>query len=320
VADASQSRPLISVVIASRRRETRLAFALEALAEQTLDAELFEVIVVRDGDAREPLAKAPEGIDVRFLTRPGVAGPSAKRNVGWRQARAALVAFTDDDCRAAPDWLSAILTSAGAGAETIQGRTEPDPDEALLLHGLARSQRITALSGWYETCNMAYSRSLLESLGGFDESFSFGGEDTDLGYRAVAAGARVEYADAALVWHAVMSRPVTRALREAASWREVPALVTRHRSLRKVMYLRAFWRPSHAKLPLAAAGAIIARRRPALGALLALPYLELRVGWRHERARRLVRQLTLLPIWIAIDATEIASRLPAAIRHRVFVI
>ena len=60
--------PRISVVIPSRGRETRLAFALDALAAQTLDSAHFEVLVVRDGTPRRAAA-APEGLHVRFLER-----------------------------------------------------------------------------------------------------------------------------------------------------------------------------------------------------------------------------------------------------------
>ena len=60
-ADPPASEPEIAVVIPTRRRETRLAFALEALAEQRLDPSRFEVVVVRDGDAAEPFAAAPGG-------------------------------------------------------------------------------------------------------------------------------------------------------------------------------------------------------------------------------------------------------------------
>ena len=104
--------------------------------------------------------------------------------------------------------------------------------------------------------------------------------------------------------------------REAASWREVPGALRHVTRLRRVMYLRMFWRPSHAQLPLAAAGVLIARRSPLLGALCLAPYLNLRVGWRHQRARRVVRHLAALPIWVAIDGIEIVSRLPAAVRHQ----
>jgi GT2 family glycosyltransferase len=312
--------PDVAVVIPTRGRETRLAFALEALAAQTLDPERFEVVVVRDEDAREPLAPAPARLRARSLTRPGVAGPTAKRNFGWRASEAPLVVFTDDDCRPAPGWLEGLLEVADGGAVFVQGRTEPDPDERHLLHGLARSQEITGPSGWFETCNMAYPRELLEQLGGFDESFPFGGEDTDLGYRAIAAGARSVYADGALVWHAVISRTLPRALREAAAWREVPAVVARHPELGRVLHRGVFWKRTHARLPLAGLGLVLRRRHPWLGLALAIPYLELRVNWREPTPRRLLRQLLTVPAWAAIDAVEIASRLPAAVRHRAPVI
>jgi GT2 family glycosyltransferase len=314
------SDPRIAVVIPTRRRETRLAFALEALGQQTLDRSRFEVLVVRDGDAPEPLAEAPPGLRVRFLERPGVAGPTAKRNVGWRATRAPLVAFTDDDCRAHPEWLESLVGASDGAEAFFQGRTDPDPDERHLLHGFARSQEIEGLSGWYETCNMAYPRELLERLGGFDESLPFGGEDTDIAYRAIEAGARPEFVGAALVWHAVMHRSPQKALREASSWSEMSGVVAKHPELRRALYRRVFWRKSHAALLLAAAGLPFARRHPAIAVAAALPYLELRVNWRSPSPRRLARRLATLPVWVAIDAVEVASRLPAAVRNRAFVI
>jgi GT2 family glycosyltransferase len=314
------SDPRIAVVIPTRRRETRLAFALEALAAQSLDRASFEVIVVRDGDAAEPFAEAPPELPVRYLERPGVAGPTAKRNVGWRASTAPLVAFTDDDCRANSSWLESLIASADGPSTFLQGRTGPDPDELHLLHGFARSQEIEGLSGWYETCNMAYPRELLEQLGGFDESLPFGGEDTDLAYRAIEAGASPAYVDDALVWHAVMHRSLSRALQDARRWSEMSGVVAKHPELRKALYLGVFWRKSHAALLLALAGLPLARRHPAVALAAALPYLELRVNWRSRSARRLARRLATLPAWVAIDAVETASRLPAAARNRTLVV
>ncbi|MGH6885065.1 MAG: glycosyltransferase family 2 protein, partial [Geminicoccales bacterium] len=181
--------PEISVVVPTRGRETRLAFALESLAGQTLARERFEVIVVRDRDAVGPLAPIPEGLRARYLTQAEVSGPTVKRNRGWRAAEGDLVAFTDDDCRASPGWLAALVGASDGDTTFLQGCTEPDPDELHLTGGFARTQRVDSATGWYETCNMAYPRALLARLGGFDEAFDFGGEDTDLAYRAIEAGA-----------------------------------------------------------------------------------------------------------------------------------
>ncbi len=319
-ANPPAGEPEIAVVIPTRGRETRLAFALEALGAQRLDRSRFEVIVVRDGDAAEPFAQAPDGLRVRFLIRPGVAGPTAKRNLGWRATSAPLVAFTDDDCRPHPGWLGSLLDAADGADRFLQGRTEPDPDERHLLHGFARSQEVRGLSGWYETCNMAYPRELLERLGGFDESLPFGGEDTDLAYRAIAAGASPAFVEDALVWHAVMHRSLLRAVREAGAWSGMAGVVAKHPALRRELYLGIFWRKSHAALLAAGAGLMLGRRRPAVALAATLPYLELRVNWRARSARRLARGLATLPGWALIDAVEVASRLPAAARRRTFVL
>ncbi len=315
------SAPEIAVVIPTRGRETRLGFVLESLAGQ-LDPERHEVIVVRDGDAQPPFAQPPEGMAIRSLTRPGVAGPAAKRNLGWRATRAPLVAFTDDDCRPAPDWLATLLAAADGESTFVQGRTEPDPEEVHLLHGLARSVSVEGPTGWFETCNIAYPRALLERLDGFDERYEFGGEDTDLAWRALEAGAIAKFADRALVWHAVVSRTFPRAVREARRWPDLASVLARHPRLQDSLYRRHFWTPDHMGVAIGFAGLALAaaRRSPALAAAAVVPYAAGRLNWREPRPRRLARGVVTLPIFAAVDTTEVLARLPSALRHRVLVV
>ena len=65
---------------------------------------------------------------------------------------------------------------------------------------------------------MAYPRALLERLGGFDESFAFRGEDTDLAYRALEAGAEPVFFADAVVHHTVLSLTMADALGAATRW------------------------------------------------------------------------------------------------------
>ena len=202
----------------------------------------------------------------------------------------------------------------------LQGRTAPDPDERQLLHGLARSVDVPAAGGWFETCNMAYPRELLERLGGFDEAYDFGGEDTDLAWRAIESGAEPRFVGEALVWHAVVSRTFRRALSEAARWRDLPAVVARHPGLHDSLHRRHFWNREHMALAVAIAGLPLARRAPPLAALAAVPYLAARLNWRQPHPRRLARGLATMPLFATLDATEIAARLPSAVRNRVAVL
>lgn len=313
-------QPEISVVIATRDRETRLAFALDALSEQSLARDRFEVIVVRSEDALTgPLTVPPDDLPATFHASKA-AGTAVQRNLGWRVARASLIAFTDDDCRPTPDWLERMI-AAHEGPDTILvGRTEPDPDERRLLHGLARTIDNPEPSGWYETSNIVYSRELLERVGGFDESIDFIGEDADLAMRARATGAGSRFVPDAIVWHAVHWRNVLTALDDVAKRRSLPRLVARHPDLRRALWLGVFTDPDHARLLLAAAGIFAFRRVPLLAALACLPYAMSHVGRGPWSAWRVLRFTPRLLSHAVVDTAATLTFAASSARCRTLVL
>src|SRR5215211_4619478 len=113
----AQPAPEISVVVPTHRRPLRLRWLLNALAEQTLPREHFEVIVahaVGDAETEQLLTTHPltkHGV-LRHLPAPPQGGPGANRNSGWQMAGAPVIAFTDDDCRPPPDWVEHALDAA----------------------------------------------------------------------------------------------------------------------------------------------------------------------------------------------------------------
>src|SRR5688572_22134714 len=104
--------PEIAVVVPSHDRPLRLRWLLNALEEQTLDRDRWEVIVGHDSAGPEteeilrthPLAQA--GVLRHVTLAPGTAPPGRNRNAAWRLTEAPLVAFTDDDCRPPREWLA----------------------------------------------------------------------------------------------------------------------------------------------------------------------------------------------------------------------
>jgi GT2 family glycosyltransferase len=317
----------VSVVVPSHARRLRLRWLLNALEEQTLEPERFEVIVVHDyqGDDAalldtHPLARA--GRMRQVAIEPGTGRASAQRNLGWRAAGAPLVAFIDDDCRPEPTWLAQLLEVAGSQAGAIvQGATRPDPFErALRASPHYRTLTVVPPHDYAQTCNIAYPRELLERLDGFDEAFPApAGEDTDLAQRALAGGARLVGAPDALVYHAVESYTLPATIRLNWKWHHLAYVIKRHPRLREHFWQRVFWRRRHRDVLLLVAGVVGAPWfLPSL--VLAAPYTYRRVTRRGRHMRALVIGVVELPGGLVVDVAEVATMCWGSVRYRTLVL
>jgi GT2 family glycosyltransferase len=310
--------PLISVVVPAHGRPLRLRWLLNALEEQTVGRDGFEVLVAAEQDGLLALARE-HPVGARALFAPG-SGPAERRNAGWRAARAPLVAFTDDDCRPPADWLERLLAAAGAhpGA-VVQGATRPDPDELdlALRAPHARTQEIEPPTPWGQTCNIAYPREVLERLGGFDETFPLpAGEDTDLLQRALAAGTGHFAAPEALTYHCVEPGSLRESLRVAWRWQALPLVLKRHPQLRRGLPLGLFWKPQHAGLCLGLAALPLARRAPLLALVAWLPWVRAALPSYGRSPRGRARAAAELPARLVVDAVETAAIAKGAVEHR----
>ena len=180
--------PAYSVVIPSVGRPS-LRLLLDALRAGTGPAPAVVVVV---DDRRVP--DRPLDLPVWDLLQvvPGPAcGPAAARNVGWRATATPWVAFLDDDVRPGPDWpagLAADLAGLPASVAGSQGRLRvPLPagrrptDWERVTAGLATAR--------WATADMAFRRTALVRVGGFDERFRRAyREDADLALRLQAFG------------------------------------------------------------------------------------------------------------------------------------
>jgi glycosyltransferase involved in cell wall biosynthesis len=309
-------QPEVSVVVATRDRPEHLRRLVDSLAEQSVEPSRFEVIVVDDASAGEPLhGEAPEGLRLRLIRHPSSRGPAAARNTGWHAAEGRLIAFTDDDCVAAPGWLEAMLAAAGPNGEAIvQGRTEPV--DRSQVGPLSKTMDVSGPDGLFETCNVAYPRALLERVGGFDEQFRHAcGEDVDLASRAIAAGGKPEFSTDALVRHAVHQPGLRGTLRSTTQWTDAVRALKLHPEMRAILHRGVFWKPTHPRLLLAAAGALAAAgtRRPLVAAIAAAPYLA-HYGRVYSGAP--LTAVRWLPAHLAVDACEVGTMVAGSVRHR----
>jgi glycosyltransferase involved in cell wall biosynthesis len=300
----------VTVVIASRDRPARLRRCLDALSAQRVAA--TEVIVVDDG-SRCRLDEVTAGA-ARLLRHPRATGQAGARNTGWRAAETALVAFTDDDCRPEPGWLAALTAASGA-RRVVVGRTVPDPDDGAIASVLDRTMRVDAEDGRFSTCNVLYPRSLLEELGGFRPAYRADyGEDTDLGQRALEAGAEAVFIPAAVVRHAVHRLGLVAAVRDHRRVAGVARLLRDHPGLRSGLADGLFWRIDHRYALTALAGMALLPVTPA-GLAAVGRWVDHAIAARLPRpaARGIARELAALAV---LDATELLACAAASARHR----
>jgi glycosyltransferase involved in cell wall biosynthesis len=316
------SPPLVSVVVATHNRAARLSRLLGALRKQALDAGRYEVIVVDDAssDATPAVLSREQSrgeLRLRVIRRRQSAGPATARDEGWRAAEGAIIAFTDDDCEPDPTWLEAGLRACAAKqAGFVQGRTIPIPAETGRIGPFTRTIYVEQLDLNFHTCNILYPRELLERIGGFDVASygrSPGGEDCDLAWRAIEAGASPTFCSDAIVHHAVNELGPVGKLRVAARWTNPMRAYASHPQLRKRTFLfGVFWKRDHYYLARALLTPAVPRRWWPLRAWLLYPYA--RLLW--ARGRVLGGGLLLAPYYLLHDLVEAWSVVRAAVRYR----
>lgn len=205
----SGAEPLISVVVPTRDRPGALTRCLDALAAQTVRAQI-EIVVVDDGSSRPAVAAelvARYGA-ARLLRLPG-RGPAAARNAGAFAARGTFLCFTDDDCEPRPEWAERLAETLRAGADAVAGVTVPgrsgDPlleASELVAHAPAAAHPPPGSDLSFAPSNNLACRSSVFADVRFDERYpTAAGEDRDWCARLTGGGYAFRYEPAAVVVH-----------------------------------------------------------------------------------------------------------------------
>ena len=197
--------PLVSVVVCSYNGARTIRDTLEGLRH--LDYPNFEVIVVDDGST-DATALIADEYDIRLI-RTDNRGLGSARNTGLAAATGEIVAYTDDDARPDPHWLTYLAAAfaktkhAGIGGPNIA----PPGDGPLAacvanapggpVHVLLTDQEAEHIPG----CNMAFRKDRLAAVGGFDPRFRVAGDDVDICWQLQERGLTLGFSPAALVWH-----------------------------------------------------------------------------------------------------------------------
>ena len=205
-APAAAALPQASVIVAVYNGAATLRACLDSLLRLDYPADRVELLCVDNASTdATPRLLADYGSRLRVLCET-TRGPAAARNRGLSVARGEVVAFTDADCAVDPGWLRHLVTpltdpSVGVVGGKILSRRPCNLIEAFgeRIHDHARA--MYEFSPPYAiTMNWASRRTVLEQIGRFNPTL-LRSSDVDCSYRLVAAGYRLVYAPAAIIYH-----------------------------------------------------------------------------------------------------------------------
>ncbi len=196
------SSELVTIIIPTYNRVDSLRQTIESLSLQRYRN--YEVIVVDDASTECTFEEIAAHDRVRVIRLDERRGPSYARNVGILAAREGYVWFLDSDV-IIPDagtlerLVAAVESRPGIGSlggEIVAHEPPLDRAYGRKICWNGKNRRIVAREhdrewvacDYLATCNCFVRREELLRLQGFDESFVFGAEDMDLGYRLQQAG------------------------------------------------------------------------------------------------------------------------------------
>jgi GT2 family glycosyltransferase len=211
--DTDLRTPTFSVVVPTYQRPVQLERCLRGLAALDYPRHAFEVIVVNDGGSPKSAAvvDAFSGrLPVQCLSQPR-SGPARARNAGAARARGTYLAFTDDDCVPAADWLTQLEVDlvrerrravGGLTVNALPGVLYSTASQLLVdyLYQYFRSRHRD--TRFFTSNNVAFPAELFRQVGGFDESFPLAAaEDREFCERWTRHGLQLVYAEEAVVHH-----------------------------------------------------------------------------------------------------------------------
>jgi GT2 family glycosyltransferase len=213
--------PRISIIVTCFNAADTISECVRSVISQ--DYSNIEVILVdagsTDGTTSQALEAAANQANFKLIVDESASTPARGRNVGSAVANGDFLAFTDSDCIAEPNWISALVNpenwkqDVGAvGGKTVFTDIPPERGMLNALHGalgtrLGSAGSIEFFDGNHPanakslpSCNAMYSSKVFKLSGGFDESLRYC-EDSCLNARIRRGGLRLAYTPKAIIHH-----------------------------------------------------------------------------------------------------------------------
>jgi glycosyltransferase involved in cell wall biosynthesis len=223
----------VTVILCTFNRCRTLRTALESVAASQMPESVDWDVLVVDNNSKDQTREVVDEYIRKFPRRfhylfEALQGKSNALNSGIREARGEILAFLDDDVTVEPTWLQHLTSHVQSGEWIGAGGRIRATESVALPRWLALRGSYGlggVLCGLFDRgdvpceldcapngSNMAFHRSAFEKYGCFrtdmgpsaDGKIPRPNEDTEFGRRIMAAGERLRFEPAAVVYHPVL--------------------------------------------------------------------------------------------------------------------
>jgi GT2 family glycosyltransferase len=203
---------LVSLIIPTYNRNNQLKECLQSVTKMKFPKEELEVIIVNDGgnEFDDDLNKLINEHGYKTYSQENN-GPAAARNYGAAHAAGNYLAFIDDDCIPAADWLSIMVGKAEKSPEDLIGgkvvnalkeNIYAEASQMIIDYLYTAWETKRTVRSFFTTNNMIMSRMGFEKMNGFDKDFtSAAAEDREFCTRWQVAGKKMNFDPNAIVYH-----------------------------------------------------------------------------------------------------------------------
>ena len=206
-----EGRPVFSIVAPTYKRPQALARLLRGIEELDFPLASVEVVLVDDsgsGGIEDVVGPFRARLEIRVLSSPHL-GPAPARKIGVNAARGRYLAFTDDDCVPATDWLTRLDAGfagnpeAAIGGPTINAlAANPYSTATQAMIDYLQEQSNRGEVRYLTTSNVAFPAAGLRAVDALDSSWHiWGGEDRNLSRVWRSAGGQMLYDAQLRVYH-----------------------------------------------------------------------------------------------------------------------
>lgn len=194
--------PLVSLIMPVRNRENIVERTLDSFLHQNYRP--IEIIIVDNfsTDCSLDVCKRwanrhrTEDFSIILLEEKRIGAPYA-RNTGWKKSSGEWICFFDSDDEMSKEFIK-MMVEKGQQNETAEWMLAytrmilPDQREKIRAHSAHPTPASHLLGAYVSTQSFLVSRTLLEKVGGWNESLTCW-QDYELGYRLLAAAPRPEW-------------------------------------------------------------------------------------------------------------------------------